>query len=112
MPEEAANVNITSALPDDIRESVAVADLKNLGTAPDLLMAFALKDHVASSKRTDGILETAMGKVIEDQRTIQAEEAVGIQKVIGANFAEMATQMSTAVATMTQLVNLLAQKQG
>jgi hypothetical protein len=107
---EAPDVHKISALPDDIRESVAVADLKNFGTAPDLLLAFSMKDHVLSTKRIDGILETAMGKIIDGLNGIRGiEEATAVSKVAGSNLAEHLANLTGSMASQGAMITTLTQ---
>ena len=63
--EAAANVNVTSALPDDIREGLAVENVKAVGGGTAFLMNLAHANAVANQQAMNGIMHAAVGKVIE-----------------------------------------------
>ena len=65
MPESPANVSETSALPDDIRESVAVANLKAVGEQPAVLANLALANAVSHQHAMNQIQAAAVGKIVE-----------------------------------------------
>lgn len=63
--EAAANVNVTSALPDDIRESVAVGNIKSVGEAGSIAQNVATAALVAHQARLNMIAEASVAKGIE-----------------------------------------------
>lgn len=63
--ETSANVNTTSALPDDIRESVAATNLKALGDGPALYQNLAYANAVAHQQAMNQISQAATGKIVE-----------------------------------------------
>jgi hypothetical protein len=65
MPEEAANVNVTSALPDDVRESVSAANFKVLGDSPAVLQNLAIANAVSHQQAMNQISQAATGKIVE-----------------------------------------------
>ncbi|MCK4601389.1 MAG: RebB family R body protein [Phycisphaerae bacterium] len=65
MPEEAANVHATSALPDDVREALAVVNLKTVGEAPAVLQNLALANAVGHQQAMNQISQAATGKIVE-----------------------------------------------
>lgn len=65
MPEEAANVNVTSALPDDIREGLAVENVKAIGGSSAFLANLALANAVSHQQGMNAIQQAATGKVVE-----------------------------------------------
>lgn len=85
MPEEAANVNVTSALPDDIRESVAVSNLKALGEGPaffsNLAMANAVNAQQALTQLGISILAKSVDLVTEKQIEEGGVLAAALQQI-------------------------------
>lgn len=75
MPEAAANVNETSALPDDIRESVAVSNLKAIGDAPGVLQNMATANAVAFQHAMNQITLAATAKAIDAINRASVESA-------------------------------------
>lgn len=65
MAEEAANVNVTSALPDDIRESLAVANVKTVAEAPAVLQNLATANAISHQQSMNAIVQAATGKIVE-----------------------------------------------
>ena len=65
MPEEAANVHATSALPDDVREALAVVNLKTVGEAPAVLQNLALANAISHQQAMNQIGLAATGKIVE-----------------------------------------------
>lgn len=65
MAEEAANVHATSALPDDIREGLAVENVKAIGGGTAFLQNLAHANSVSHQQAMNGILAAAGGKIIE-----------------------------------------------
>lgn len=65
MPEEPSNVNVTSALPDDIREALAVNNIKTVGEAPAVLNNLALANAIAHQQAMNQISQAATGKIVE-----------------------------------------------
>lgn len=65
MSEEPANVHATSALPDDIRESLAVANLKTVAENPAVLQNLATANAVAHQQAMNQIAQAAVGKIVE-----------------------------------------------
>lgn len=65
MAEAAANVNETSALPDDIRESVAVSNVKTLAEGPAFYSNLAFGNAVAHQQGMNAIVAAIIGKVTE-----------------------------------------------
>jgi hypothetical protein len=75
MAEEPANVNVTSALPDDVRESVAAANFKVVGDSPAVLQNLALANAVAHQQAMNQISQAATGKIVESIISTQPAEA-------------------------------------
>ena len=70
LSEAPANVNATSALPDDVRESLAVDNIKAVAGGIAAYSAIAFGNVVAHQKRLDILAETAKvltGKDVSDQ---------------------------------------------
>lgn len=66
MAEEApANVNATSALPDDVREALAVENLKTVAGAPAVMQNLALANAVSHQQAMNAISQAATGKIVE-----------------------------------------------
>lgn len=65
MPEEPSNVHVTSALPDDIREALAVENVKTVGGAPAVLQNLSLANAVAHQQAMNAISQAATGKIVE-----------------------------------------------
>lgn len=65
MPEEPANVNATSALPDDVREALAVSNLKTVAEAPAILQNLATANAISHQQAMNAISQAAVGKIIE-----------------------------------------------
>jgi len=65
MAEEAANVNVASALPDDIREGLAVENVKAIGGGTAFLANLAHANAVSNQQAMNMIAQAATGKVIE-----------------------------------------------
>jgi hypothetical protein len=74
MAEEPANVNVTSALPDDVRESVAAANFKVVGDSPAVLQNLALANAVAHQQAMNQISQAATGKIVESIISTQPAE--------------------------------------
>lgn len=92
MAEEAANVNITSALPDDIREGLAVENLKAVGGGTAFLANLAHANAVANQQAMNSIMQAATGKVIESIITLSPSEG-------GADIAALQQLMKGAQTT-------------
>jgi len=65
MPEEPSNVNVTSALPDDIREALAVTNLKTVAEAPAVLQNLAVANAISHQQAMNAIAAAATGKIVE-----------------------------------------------
>ena len=65
MPETAANVNTTSALPDDVREGLVVSNLKTVGESTAFLMNLAHANAVSHQQAMNQIAAAATGKIVE-----------------------------------------------
>lgn len=65
LSEAPSNVNATSALPDDIRESVAVDDVKVIAGGLPAMATIHFGNLVSHSKRVDVLAETALGRNID-----------------------------------------------
>ncbi len=66
MAEEApANVNATSALPDDIREGLAVENVKAIGGGTAFLANLAHANAVGNQQAMNLIMQAATGKIVE-----------------------------------------------
>ena len=65
MPESPANVNEISALPDDVRESVAVANLKAFGDAGPTLMNLAIANAVSHQQAMNAMLAAITAKAVD-----------------------------------------------
>ncbi len=63
--EAPANVNVTSALPDDIREGLAVENIKTIAGATAFYAAQMHGNKVSHQNRLDMIAEAAVGKIVE-----------------------------------------------
>lgn len=74
MPEDPANVNVTSALPDDLREAVAVSNLKTLGEGTAFLTNLAHSNAVAHQQHLFAIQEAATGKIVESIIAVSPSE--------------------------------------
>lgn len=99
MAEEAANVHVTSALPDDIRESVAVNNIKTLGESVAFWTNALMQEYVASTRSTSIIRERLLKSVVETDPT----ESVAIQKVLSGNdLAQQLGQLGTIIAQLQQ----------
>lgn len=59
------DVNVNSALPDDVRESVAVANLKAYGDAPATLMNLAVANAVALQQAMGQLGMTILAKAVD-----------------------------------------------
>lgn len=65
MPEEPANVNATSALPDDIREAVAVSDVKTVAEATAFNQNLMNSNSIANQQAMHLIMQASVGKITE-----------------------------------------------
>lgn len=92
MAEEAANVNVTSALPDDIREALAVENVKCVGGAPAVLTNLALANAVSHQQAMNAISQAATGKIVESIIATQPSEG-------GAEIAALQQLMKGAQST-------------
>ncbi len=96
--EAPANVNATSALPDDLRESVAAANLKTIGEAAAYYTAMHMGNLTAHAKRVDTIAETAMARSIDLINNLGPAEARATSKVLtGNDSADQILQLITAL---------------
>ena len=66
MAEEAANVNATSALPDDIRESLAVDNLKAVAGASACYQNLAHANAVSHQQAMNAVVLAATSKAVEN----------------------------------------------
>lgn len=64
--EAAANVNVTSALPDDLRESVAVGNLKTLGDASSFYTAQQMNNATTFQAAMHELLIATTSKAVEN----------------------------------------------
>ena len=78
MPEEPANVNVTSALPDDVRESVAAANFKTLGDGPAFYANLAMGNAVQAQQQLSNLGLTVTAKAVDMVSEKQVEEMGGI----------------------------------
>lgn len=98
MTEAPANVNATSALPDDLRESVAVANIKTIGEAAAYYTAMHMGNLTAHAKRVDTLAETAMARSIDLINNLGPAEARAASKVLtGNDTADQILQLITAL---------------
>ena len=65
MPEVPSNVNETSALPDDVRESVSAANFKVLADGPAIYQNLAYANAVAHQGRMNVLAEAVLAKAID-----------------------------------------------
>ena len=56
---------VTSALPDDIREAVAVNNVKTIGEAAAFHTAMSMGNAVAHQQAMNQISQAAVGKIVE-----------------------------------------------
>lgn len=105
MPESPANVNITSALPDDIRESVASVNLKVLGEQTAALSNLAFANAVSHQNRMNVLAEAVVGRIAKDMAEVDPSESVAIQKLLSGNdLAQNLSALGSAIAQIQQLV--------
>lgn len=103
MAEEAANVNVTSALPDDIRESVAVSNLKTLGEALSASITLSVQNAVSHQQRVNAIAEGALQAWTKNMSEVDPIQAVSTLKTLtGNDLAQQLAQLSAAIAQIQQ----------
>lgn len=85
LAEAPSNVNATSALPDDIRESVAVDNLKTIAGAYAAYSANAFGNHVSHQKRLDILAEKALAVSVGTLDDLKPEEARSISRMMSGN---------------------------
>ena len=65
MAESPANVHSTSALPDDVREGLVVANMKAVAEQGAVLSNMALANAVAHQQAMWQISQASVGKIVE-----------------------------------------------
>ena len=85
MPEEPANVNITSALPDDIRESVAVGNIKTVGESAAFFAAMGFRQATEHANRMNIIAESAIGNITKGLTEVDPTQAASVLKTLSGN---------------------------
>jgi len=105
MAEDAANVNVTSALPDDIRESLAVSNIKTIAEAGAFFMARGFADATAHANRLNILAETAMAQAVKGLQEVDPIEAISTLKMLSGNdVATTLAQLLTSLASGQQAV--------
>ena len=89
MAEEApANVNVTSALPDDIREAVAATNFKVLSEAQVVQQNLATANSVAHANRMSLLAEAstalALGKILNTSPTEGGTDIAALMQLVKA----------------------------
>lgn len=113
MPESPANVMETSALPDDIRESVAVANLKTISEQGAILTNMALTNLVAHQQRLNQIAEEQMqgsaafgrailSRAINHVLDTEIADAAAVQKIASGN--DLGQQLAQLGAVISQIM--------
>lgn len=100
MPEDPANVNATSALPDDIRESVAVDNIKTVASAPAVLTNMMLADQVASQRRVNAVADQLFANSIAFAQNATAQ---AIKAIAESDLAEQLSQLNASIASSQQV---------
>ena len=106
LAEAPSNVNATSALPDDIRESVAVDNLKTIAGAYAAYSANAFGNHVSHQKRLDILAEKTLAVSLGKMDDLTPEEARSISRVMSGN------DLGQQLAQLRSVVDMAVAKTG
>lgn len=74
MPNGDTHAHPASALPDDIRESLAVANLKTVAEAPAILSNLAVANALAHQQAMYQIAQASVGKIVESIIAVSPSE--------------------------------------
>lgn len=83
MAEPNTETGVASALPDDVRESISVANVKAVGDQPAILANLALANAVSHQQQVNSLAMTVLGKVCESIVATQPAEGVVDTAVAG-----------------------------
>jgi hypothetical protein len=97
MAEPSAETGVASALPDDVRESLSVANVKAVGEQPAVLANIALANAVSHQQQVNSLAMTVLGKVCES--IIATQPAEGVVDTAVATFLSRLAAASTPPAT-------------
>jgi hypothetical protein len=99
MAEEAANVHATSALPDDLRESVAAANLKCVAEVPSVLSNLATADAVTHQRMTNQ-------NALSHQQAMNAISVASVGKVVELISATSPAEGGVDIAALMQIAKM------
>lgn len=90
-------------IPDEIRESVAINNIKTLGESAAFYTQLAMGNAVSHQNRLNVIAETTVGQICKALIEVDPSESVAIQKLLSGNdLAQQLAQLLAALASNQQ----------